>query len=170
MVSMSLLRKLVVAGLVLLAGCRLEDHTPAGSRLDEAQIREVLFEFYRGLATADWGTVRNFFAPAGEVSYQVMGEGDSLIGPVVVSADSALLTWARQASGFDEGDREARIVRADLRQADGVAAVWVTLQLNLPFQPVEGRGGNSEEIQHVVLHRTAQGWRIVLLSLPWTVR
>jgi hypothetical protein len=96
MVHMSLARSLAFAALLVLPACHFEDHTPAGSRRDEAQIREVVVEFYRGLAAMDWGHVRNFFAPGATVSFA--SSGDSTSPGNVVPADSALLTWARVVS------------------------------------------------------------------------
>lgn len=170
MVHMSLSRTLAFAGLVLLSACHFEDHTPAGSRRDEAQIREVIVEFYRGLAAMDWGHVRNFFAPGGRVSFLTIAPGDSIPHAEVMPADSALLNWARTAGEAAGARGEARVIRADLRQADGVAAVWVTVRLNLPFQRRPDAPQDGEGVEHLVLHRTGDGWRIVLLSLPWTLR
>ena len=169
MVHMSLSRRLAVAAIALLSACHFEDHTPAGSRRDEAQIREVVVEFYRGLAAMDWGQVRNFFAPDGQVSFVTLADGTPF--NAVVPADSFLLTMARLAGETPGGRGEARLIRADLRQADGVAAVWVTVRLSLPFKrPGVARVEDSEGIEHLVLHRTPDGWRIVLLSLPWSAR
>ena len=166
MVHMSKTRTLALLGLGLLSACHLEDHTPSGSRRDEAQIRGVLFEFYRGLAAMDWGHVRNFFTPDGRVSFVAISPGDSLAQARVVPADSALLAWARLA-GEQQGSRgEARMIRADLRQADGMAAAWVTVRLNLPFQRQPGEVADVDAVEHMVLHRTDEGWRIALLSIP----
>lgn len=170
MVLMSLLRTLALAGLVLLPACHFEDHTPTGTRRDEAQIREVVVEFYRGLAAMDWGHVSDFFAPDGQVSYLVIAAGDSVARAAVVPADSVLLSWARNVGDGPVQRGEARIIRADLRQVDGVAAVWVTVRLTLPFPRQPEPGDDAEGVEHLVLHRTGQGWRIVLLSLPWTLR
>jgi hypothetical protein len=170
MVHMSLSRMLALGGLVLLPACHFEDHTPAGSRRDEAQIREVVVEFYRGLAAMDWGHVRNFFAPDGRVSFLAVTNEDSLPRLQLLPADSALLTWARHGGERTGEEGEARVIRADLRQADGVAAVWVTVRLRLPFQRRPGEAGDIEGVEHLVLHRTGEGWRIALLSLPWTVQ
>ena len=169
MVHMSLSRALAL-GLVLLPACHLEDRTPAGSRRDEAQIREVLVEFYRGLAAMDWGHVRNFFAPDGKVSFLALTPGDSMPRVQVLPADSVLITWARLAGESPGARGEARIIRADLRQSDGIAAVWVTVRFKLPFQRWPREPEDGEGVEHMVLHRTGDGWRIVLLSFPWTYR
>ena len=170
MVHMSLSRMLALGGLFLLSACHFEDHTPAGSRRDEAQIREVVIEFYRGLAAQDWGHVRNFFAPDGRVSFLAVTDGDSLPHVQLLPADSVLLTWARHGGERTGEPGEARVIRADLRQADGVAAVWVTVRLRLPFQRRPGEASDTEGVEHMVLHRTGEGWRIALLSLPWTLQ
>jgi hypothetical protein len=161
MVHMPLSRLLALGGLVFLSACHFEDHTPAGSRRDEAQIREVVIEFYRGLAALDWGHVRTFFVPEGRVSFLAVPEGDSLPRGQLLPADSVLLMWARQAGERAGGTGEARVIRADLRQADGLA--------QLPFERRPG-DGDREGVEHLVLHRTGEGWRIALLSLPWTLQ
>jgi hypothetical protein len=84
----------------------------------------------------------------------------------VLPADSALLTWARLAGENAGAAGEARIIRADLRQADGVAAVWVTVHLKLPFQRQPGEVADVDAVEHMVFHRTGDGWRIELLSIP----
>ncbi len=167
-----LFTRLLAAGcLVLLPACTLEDHTPAGSRRDEAQIREVIVEFYRGIAAQDWDQVRGFFAPEGKVSLERAAAPDTAPVLSVVPADSALALWARLAeSDSATGPGEARVIRADLRQADGVAAVWVSVRLDAPLRRRAAAGGSTETEEHLVLHRTADGWRIVLLALPWTHR
>jgi hypothetical protein len=166
MVHMFLSRALAVTGFALLSACHFEDHTPSGSRRDEAQIREVVVEFYRGLAATDWGQVRNFFTPDGRVSFLATPTGDSIPRARILAADSALLTWARLAGDKAAPKREARVIRADLRQADGMAAVWVTVFLDLSFPRRPGEPEQGETVEHLVLHRTGDGWRIALLSLP----
>jgi SnoaL-like domain len=167
MVLMPLLRSLVLFSLAFLPACHLEDHTPLGTRRDEAQIREVIVEYYRGLAEHDWATIRKFFAPDGRVSYPV-SRGDSGSTSVTLPPDSVFLDWARMLS--DRPGRalagEAQVLRTDLRQVDGVAAAWVTSRLDFPYpMEQEDEGEPTEHVDHVVLHRTPEGWRIVLLSL-----
>lgn len=169
MVPMSLTRTLIV-GIVLLSACHLEDHTPSGSRRDEAQIRGVITEFYRGLAAMDWSQVRNFFTPGGRVSFLAMSAGDTSGRARVLPADSALLSWARLAGDNAGASGEARVIRADLRQADGVAAVWVTVRLKLSFPRQPGEVADVDAVEHLVFHRTGDGWRIELLSIPAVLR
>lgn len=170
MVLMPSLRSLAVAGLGLLAACHLEDHTPTGSRRDEAQIREVIVEYYHRFSARDWAECRKLFAPEAMVSYLAAGGPDSTRA-VVVPADSLFLAWTRLAQDSLFPDPQAQILRADLRQVDGVAAVWVTVRQTVPSLP-EGREPprHIEDQEHWVLQRTSQGWRVVFLTLPWTPR
>jgi hypothetical protein len=164
MVLMHWCRRFLPGFLLLLAACHLEDRTPLGSRRDEAQIREVIVEYYRGLAAHDWSTIRNFFAPGGMVSYPGMVE-DSATQSIIQPADSVFLRWARVLGDRPGLAGDAQIMRADLRQVDGIAAVWVTVRINLPYPHQEDMTEETQEhVDHVVLHRTADGWRIVLLS------
>jgi ketosteroid isomerase-like protein len=166
MVLMPLLRRLAVCGLALSAACHLEDRTPEGSRRDEAQIREVIVEYYRGYSSSDWGTIRKFFAKDAMVSYPSPVADDSG-RTVMIPADSLLLTLARSAEDGKLPPPEARIIRADLRQAGSVAAVWITVH-----QTIAADTGARvlEDQEHWVLRRTRDGWRAVLLTLPWTPR
>jgi hypothetical protein len=171
MVLMPPLQRLALAGLVLLTACHLEDHTPEGSRRDEAQIREVIAEYYRGFTAQDWATCRRFFAPGAIVTYPAKATGDSVAGTVIVPADSIFLSWARLEEAGTFPSPQARIVRADLRQVGSVAAVWVSVRQTLPVafesQPA---GIEIEDVEHWVLHRTSEGWRVAVLTLPWTPR
>ena len=54
---------------------------------------------------------------------------------------------------------------ADLRQAEGFAAVWVTVRQKVPRNGAPSAEG--EDLEHWVLRRTPEGWRVILLTLPW---
>ena len=155
-------------GLILLLGlfqlsCRLEDHTPAGSRRDEAQIRGVITEYYRSFSGEDWVGSRRFFVDRGLVSY---GGSDSTgTGAGVVPADS-VFQWLGQLQ--EQGalpSPQSQVIRTDLRQADGYATAWVTVRQNVPRKGKPSALG--EDLEHWVLQRTADGWRVILLTLPW---
>lgn len=150
--------------LVLLVGCRLEDHTPAGSRRDEAQIRGVINEYYRSFAERDWVGCRRFFLDRGMVSFG--GAGDtSQVQAEVVPADSAFQWLARMQESGALRLPQAQVIRADLRQAEGFAAVWVTVRQDVPRNG--GPSAAGEDVEHWVLRRTPEGWRVILLTLPW---
>ncbi|MEO8199993.1 MAG: hypothetical protein ABI679_05660 [Gemmatimonadota bacterium] len=164
------LRTLAVAGLGILAACHFEDHTPEGSRRDEAQIREVIVEYYRGFSARDWAACRKFFAPEAMVSYLEPINTDSS-RVIVAPVDSILLAWTRFAQDSLFPPPQAQILRADLHQVNGVASVWVTVRQTVPVLP-EGREPplHLEDQEHWVLQRTSDGWRVVFLTLPWTPR
>ena len=55
-------RLLLVAACVgAAAGCRIEDHTPAGTRRDEVAVQDLLARYTRGLDRRDWDRVRSLF-------------------------------------------------------------------------------------------------------------
>jgi SnoaL-like domain len=151
--------------LALLVGCRLEDHTPAGSRRDEAQIRGVINEYYRSFSAGDWVGCRRFFLDRGMVSFGG-GSGDtSLVQAEVVPADSAFQWMAKLQESGVLPSPQAQVIRTDLRQAEGFAAVWVTVRQEVPRNG--GPHAAGEDVEHWVLRRTPEGWRVILLTLPW---
>jgi len=154
--------RLSLLAVFLLAGCRLEDHTPAGSRRDEAQIRGVISEYYRSMAERDWEAASRFFTPQGVIAYP--GGQDSTAPAMVTPADT-VFHWLAQAEAAGRMPSPgSRVIRTDFRQADGYAAAWVTVRQVVP-RPVEV--ALAEDVEHLVLQRTPEGWRIVLLTLPW---
>jgi hypothetical protein len=168
MVLMPPLRSLVVCGLVVLAACHFEDHTPAGSRRDEAQIREVIIEYYRSYSARDWASSRKYFADGAMVSYPADSMGQH-VKVATVPADSLFLSWARATQDGSFPPPQAQILRADLRQVEGTAAVWVTIRQTVA--PAVGDPARQiEDQEHWVLQRTGDGWRAVFLTLPWTPR
>src|SRR6185295_11774689 len=91
---------LAVTGVLLVAGCRLEDHTPAGSRRDEAQIRGVIAEYYRSFSERDWVGSRRFFLDRGMVSYGGGASDTVRVEAEVVPSDSVFQWLAKlQESG-----------------------------------------------------------------------
>lgn len=165
MVFMASCGSLGLSGLLLLAACHLEDHTPAGTRRDEAQILSVINEYYRAFSARDWATCRKFFAPSAVISYIGVRSADSSSHSVLIPADSMFLAWARLMQEGQFPPPRAQILRTDLRQSDDHAAAWVTVRQSV----ARGAGGTvvwQDDIEHWVLQRTSDGWRIVLLFLP----
>lgn len=153
----------VLAGLVLTAGCRIEDRTPTGTRRDEAAIRAVLAAYYRGLTAGDLAMGRSVFWDSATVELQD-------------TAGAAGWTAFRAADGYfvhlartrrSDGGAEVRPVRTDFRQQGPIAAVWVSARV-LPASS----GRESARTDHVVLRRMEDGaWRIVsLVSVPDVAR
>lgn len=156
---------LAVTGLLLLVACRLEDHTPAGSRRDEAQIRGVMTEYYRSFSERDWVGSRRFFLARGMVSYGEDAGDSSVVQAEVVPADSAFQWLAKMQEAGALPSPQSQVIRTDLRQADGYATAWVTVRQNVPRNGRPSAPG--EDLEHWVLRRTPDGWRVILLTLPW---
>jgi hypothetical protein len=142
----------------------LEDHTPAGSRRDEAQIRGVVNEYYRSFAERDWVGSRRFFVANGMVSYGGGGRDSSAMA-VVVPVDSIFQWLARLQESGALVPPQNQLIRTDLRQSDGYATVWVTVRQVVPRHGQPSAEGEDQE--HLDLQRTSDGWRIILLTLPW---
>ena len=141
---MRLSRALLIVGLLILAACRIEDHTLAGTRRDEAAIREAIESYYRAVSARDDPSFHGLF---------VAGAAIDFTGGRVAAADSSAPARVEAA-----GPHDARVIRTDLRQSRDLAAVWVS---------VRGAGTARGEmgIDHFVLRRGPAGWRITHLSL-----
>ena len=152
-------RLLLVAACVGAAtGCRIEDHTPAGTRRDEVAVQDVLSRYTRGLDRRDWDQVRSLFWRNGTYS-----------GPLIprsagnpVSIDSALGIFAFTLGGHEAITFQVRSMRTDLRQEGDVAAAWVTLRRRTPLA---GAGVVERDwVEHIVLRRIGSSWRILSVA------
>ena len=152
-------RLLLVAACVGAAtGCRIEDHTPAGTRRDEVAVQDLLARYTRGLDRRDWDQVRSLFWRNGTYS-----------GPLIprsagnpVSIDSALGIFAFTLDGHEPSTFQVRSMRTDLRQEGDVAAAWVTLRRRTPLAGswvVE-----RDWVEHLVLRRIGSSWRILSVA------
>jgi hypothetical protein len=160
------MRRLLLAAACLgaAAGCRIEDHTPAGSRRDEVAVQDVLARYTRGLDRRDWDQVRSLFWRNGTYS-----------GPLIprsagnpVSIDSALRVFAHDLDGHEPSTFQVRSLRTDLRQQGDVAAAWVTLRRRVPMP---GAGEVERDwVEHVVLRRIGSSWRILSVAGSSTPR
>lgn len=146
-------------GLLMAAGCRIEDRTPAGSRRDEDALQALLARYSRDLADRKWADVRGLF----------WGEG-SYSGPLVprsvgraVSIDSALRVIAFYVDGSEPQNYDVRIVRTDLRQDGDLASAWITVRRRMPLA---GSSGWVERdwVEHLVLRRIGGRWRIISVA------
>jgi hypothetical protein len=154
------MRGLLLAALCLgaAAGCRIEDHTPTGTRRDEVAVQEVLARYTRGMDRQDWDQVRALFWRNGTYS-----------GPLVprstghaVSIDSALRVIDRTLGSSDPSTFQVRSLRTDLRQEGDLATAWVTLRRTAPLaggEPVE-----RDWVEHLVLRRIGSSWRILSVA------
>jgi hypothetical protein len=141
-----------------LSGCRIEDHTPAGTRQDEDEVLGIVARYARRLSARDWDRVRALFWRNGTYSGPLVprSAGNAL------SIDSALHVIARTLEGPDAEVFDVRVLRTDLRQEGDLTAVWVTLRRRVPLPgagPVE-----RDWVEHLVLRRIGSNWRILSVA------
>ena len=140
------------------AGCRIEDHTPEGTRRDEVAVQDVLARYTRGLDRGDWEQVRSLFWRNGSYSGPLIPRSSG--NPV--SIDSALQVFARTPDNHEPSTFQVRSLRTDLRQESDVAAAWLTLRRRTPLA---GAGMVERDwVEHVVLRRIGSSWRILSVA------
>jgi hypothetical protein len=120
--------------LALVPACRIEDHTPAGSRRDEAIVREVVVEFFQARGSRDWPGLRELFE-----------SGATLEG--TLSPEQYVAQLGAQPGGGPPGER---ILRADYRQMADLASAWLLVRPE----------GGTPMAYYFLLHRTGRTWRI----------
>lgn len=157
---MSRLRRTALClGLMLAAGCRIEDHTPTGSRRDEEAVQALVSRYARTLSDRDWGGARALFWPDAIYSGPMLPNEGSAHQAVPIGL--ALGMIARRVEGLDSGRFDVRVLRSDYRQDGDLAAVWLTTRRLLP---VAGSVIDGEWIEHLVLRRIGGEWRILSLA------
>jgi hypothetical protein len=158
--SMSCLRRsLLCLGLAAAVACRIEDHTPTGSRHDEEAVQGIVARYARTLSERDWGAARRlFWADASYSGPMLPLDNES---HQAVPIDLALGVLARRLEGLDTARFDIRILRADYRQEGDLAAVWLVTRRVLP---VAGSATDREWIEHLVLRRIDGEWRILSLA------
>ncbi|HUR94437.1 MAG TPA: nuclear transport factor 2 family protein [Gemmatimonadales bacterium] len=152
-------RTALCLGLVLAVGCRIEDHTPTGSRRDEEAVQALVSRYARTLSERDWNGARALFWPDAIYSGPMLSTGGAARQAVPI--DLAINTIARRVQGLDLGRFDVRVLRSDYRQDGDLAAVWLTTRRLLP---VAGSVVDGEWIEHLVLRRTDGEWRILSLA------
>ncbi|MGE5231487.1 MAG: hypothetical protein ACM3NS_07070 [Deltaproteobacteria bacterium] len=149
-------RAAVVACVLLATACRIEDHTPTGSRSDDEAIQHVLVEYTRARSARDWPCLRELFW--GEATYELALPTRNLVLPID-SARQRLLPVADSGAGsFD-----VRILRSDTRQEGDLAAAWLLSRRRLASPA--GVVRESDYTEHLVLRRVGGEWRILSIAL-----
>ncbi len=151
------LRATAIACGLLVAACRIEDHTPTGSRSDDEAIQHVLVEYARGLSARDWPCVRELFW--GEATYAMALPTRNLVLPI----DSARPRLLPPGDPGDGRSFDVRILRSDSRQEGDLAAVWLSSRRRLAS--AAGVVLESDWIEHLVLRRVSGEWRILSIAL-----
>lgn len=145
-------------GTTAVASCRIEDHTPAGTRRDEDAVQEIVARYARRLSNRDWDRVRALFWRNGTYSGPMIPRSAGNALPV----DSALHVIGRRVEGPEADAFHVRVLRTDLRQEGDLAAVWVTLRRR---EPLPGAGAFERDwVEHMVLRRIGANWRILSVA------
>ncbi|HEX3232767.1 MAG TPA: nuclear transport factor 2 family protein [Gemmatimonadales bacterium] len=146
-------------GLLAIAGCRIEDHTPTGSRRDEEAVQSLVAGYARSFSERDWSGARALFWPDASYSGPLL--------PITAGAhqavpiDFALSAIARRLEGLGLQRFDLRVLRADFRQEGELAGVWMTTRRRLP---VAGDVVEGDWIEHLVLRRIDGQWRILSVT------
>jgi hypothetical protein len=149
----------LAAALLLAAGCRIEDHTPLGSRHDEEAIQTLVSGYARSFSRRDWTAARAlFWRDASYAGPLVPADGDA---HQAVPIDLALGSLARRLDGLDSGRYDVRVLRSDYRQDGDLAAVWLSTRRRLP---VAGSAIEGDWVEHLVLRRIDGEWRILSVA------
>lgn len=156
------MRSLLIAAawlaLVSASGCRIEDHTPGGSRRDEEAVLELVARYARGMAARDWGAVRALFWREGSYSGPMVPRSVGEAVPI----DSALGHLSRALDGVSPERFDVRVLRTDFRQDGDLAAAWVTTRRRTPLA---GAGTVERDwVEHLVLRRIGNSWRILSVA------
>jgi hypothetical protein len=151
------LRPAAVACALVVGACRIEDHTPTGSRSDDEAIQHVLTEYTRALSARDWPCVRELFW--GEATYEMALSTSNLVLPI----DSARRRLLPPGDAGDGRTFDVRVLRADTRQEGDLAATWLVSRHRLTSPA--GVVLESDWTEHLVLRRVAGEWRILSIAL-----
>jgi hypothetical protein len=164
--SMSRLRgSLLWLGLLAVVSCRIEDHTPTGTRHDEEAVQSIVTRYARTLSDRDWVAARRLFWPDAIYSGPMLPlDGDN---HQAVPIDLALGVLARRLEGLDTARFDIRVLRADYRQEGDLAGVWLVTRRVLP---VAGSVTEREWFEHLVLRRIDGEWRILSLAATPSLR
>ena len=153
-------RTVLCLGLLLAAGCRIEDHTPTGSRRDEEAVQSLVARYARTLSERDWSG-----GPRAVLGGRLLLRDRCCPRPAPATrrcrstwrSASSRVGW--RGSGCERFD--VRVLRSDYRQEGDLAAVWLTTRRLLP---VAGSVIDGEWIEHLVLRRIDGEWRILSLA------
>lgn len=155
-------RPLIAACLLILLpaqACRIEDHTPTGTRRDAEAVQRLVAGYARTLSERDWAGARAlFWSDASYSGAMIPAPGDA---HQAVPIDLALATIARRVSGLDTNRFDVRVLRADVRQEGDLATAWMATRRRTP---VAGGFADENWVEHLVLRRIGGEWRILSVT------
>jgi SnoaL-like domain len=149
----------LLALLLALQACHIEDRTPAGTRRDEDAVQSLVAAYVRHLSERDWGATRRLFWRDGSYSGPLIPRSVGAALPI----DSALAVIGRMVDGADPSSFDVRVLRSDFRQDGDLAGVWVTLRRRMALP---GGVGPSDRdfVEHLVVRRIGGEWRILSVA------
>lgn len=149
----------LLAFLLALPACHIEDRTPTGTRRDEDAVQALVAAYARNLSERDWGATRQLFWRDGSYSGPLIPRSVGAALPI----DSALAVIGRTVDGGEPGSFDVRVLRTDFRQDGDLAGVWVTLRRRMALP---GGVGPSDRdfVEHLVLRRIGGTWRILSVA------
>ena len=134
-------RTALCLGLLLAAGCRIEDHTPTGSRRDEEVVQALVARYARTLSDRDWSGARALFWPDATYSGPMLPADGGTHQAVPI--DLALGVIARRVEGLDPGGSTCGCSASDYRQEGDLAGVWLTTRRLLPVAGLGDRAASG---------------------------
>jgi Domain of unknown function (DUF4440) len=153
------LHAVLLLGLLAAVACRIEDHTPTGTRHDEEVVQALVARYARTVSERDWAGARALFWPDATYSGPMLPNDTDAHQAVPI--DLAISVMARRVEGVDRHRFDLRVLRSDYRQEGDLAAVWLTTHRVLP---VAGSAVERDWIEHLVLKRIGDQWRILSLA------
>jgi len=141
-----------------LLGCRIEDHTPTGSRRDEDAVQALVARYARRLSERDWPGLRSLFWRDGSYSGPMVPRSLGQAVPI----DTAVERIAHAIRSANPQSFEVRVLRSDFRQDGDLAGVWITMR-----RRAAGASGLPVErdwVEHLVLRRIGDDWRILSVA------
>jgi hypothetical protein len=154
------MRRFLLAAVCLgsVLGCRIEDHTPGGSRRDEDEVLAIVAGYARMLSRRDWNGVRSLFWREGSYSGPMVPRSVGKAVPI----DSALQGFSRTFDSAHPGSFDVRVLRTDFRQDGDLASVWLIIRRRVP---VSAAGPAERDwVEHLLLRRIGENWRILSLA------
>jgi hypothetical protein len=154
------MRRFLLAAVCLgsAVGCRIEDHTPLGSRRDEDEVLAIVAAYARTLSERDWSGVRALFWREGRYSGPMVPRSVGNAVPI----DSALQGFSRNFDAAHPGSFDVRVLRTDFRQDGDLASVWLVVRRRVPLS--ESGPAERDWVEHLVLRRIGENWRILSLA------
>ena len=116
------MRLLLVAALLLLAGCEVRRAPPAAVGGDDRMVREQVAQYYRDMSARDWSAYEAHFWPGATLTTVWQPPGEPAPRVAITTIDQFL---AQTGAGPDSKPIfEERLVAQEVRLSGNLAQVW----------------------------------------------